>query len=134
MSAIPQKLWAGETSSQYAELPTAPGESKLHKVIMPPDQEYRNYAMPPDDLNRTASKLKRPVVRVNGKIRAREVRVIAERGEQIGVISLTDALALAKAAKLDLVQVTSNIEPPICRIVDFGRYRYKLSKEAKKFD
>jgi translation initiation factor IF-3 len=99
-----------------------------------PDPDYRNYTMPPGDLNRTPSKPKQPDVRVNGKIRAREVRVIGEKGEQIGVMSLTGALALAKVAKLDLVQITSNIEPPVCRLVDFGKYLYELSRKGTKSD
>jgi hypothetical protein len=99
-----------------------------------PDPDYRNYKMPPDDLNRTLLKPKQPDVRVNGKIRAREVRVIGEKGEQIGVMSLTGALALVKAAKLDLVQITSNIDPPICRLADYGKYFYELSKRGKKSD
>ena len=90
--------------------------------------------MPPDDLNRTLLKPKQPDVRVNGKIRAREVRVIGEDGTQVGVISLTDALALAKAAGKDLVEVSSNAKPPVCRLVDFGKYLYELSKKGTKSD
>ena len=104
-----------------------------------PDPEYRNYSMPPEELNRiapgnlnsTSAKPKRPLVLVNGKIRAREVRVIGEHGLQIGVMPLTSALALAKAAKLDLIQITRKIEPPVCRIVELGKHRHKLSKQAE---
>ena len=77
------------------------------------------------------SKQKPSLIRVNGKIKAREVLVIDERGSQIGLRSLSDALGLAKAAKLDLVQITYDNDPPICRIVDFGMYRYELAKKAR---
>ncbi len=105
-----------------------------------PNSEYRNYKMPPDELNRipfgdsnkTLSKQKPTIILVNGRIKAREVLVIDERGSQIGLRSLTDALALAKAAKLDLVQITGDTEPSVCRIVDFGKYRYELAKKARK--
>jgi hypothetical protein len=99
-----------------------------------PDPDCRNYTMPPGDLNRTPSNPKQPDVRVNGKIRTREVRVIGEDGTQVGVISLADALALAKAAGIDLVEVSGNAKPPVCRPVDFGKYCYELSKKGNKSD
>jgi translation initiation factor IF-3 len=71
---------------------------------------------------------------MNGRIRAREVRLIGEDGTQVSVISLADALALAKAAKLDLVEVSSNAKPPVCRLVDFAKYSYELSKKGTKSD
>ena len=98
---------------------------------MPPDELNR---MPPDDSNTSPSKQKQPFIRINGKIRAREVLVIGERGERIGVMPLTGALALAKAAKLDLVEIIGNVVPPVCRIVDYGKYRYELGKKSKKSD
>jgi translation initiation factor IF-3 len=76
-----------------------------------------------------------PFVRVNGKIRAREVRVIAADGKQLGVLSLGDALTLARANGVDLVEIAPNATPPVCRLVDFGKYRYeqaKRDKESKK--
>ena len=74
-------------------------------------------------------------VRVNGKIRAREVRVIGVDGAQLGVISLADAINLARAKGVDLVEIAPNATPPVCRLVDFGKFRYeqaKKEKEAKK--
>ena len=74
-------------------------------------------------------------VRVNGKIRAREVRVIGSDGKQVGVISLGEALNMARAAGVDLVEISPNAVPPVCRIVDYGKYRYeqaKRDKESKK--
>jgi len=76
-----------------------------------------------------------PFVRVNGKIRAREVRVIGIDGKQFGVLALGDALNLARASGVDLVEVAPNAVPPVCRVVDFGKYRYeqaKRDKESKK--
>ena len=74
-------------------------------------------------------------VRVNGKIRAREVRVIGVDGKQLGVLSLADAINMARASGVDLVEIAAAATPPVCRLVDFGKYRYEQSKrdkEAKK--
>jgi translation initiation factor IF-3 len=74
-------------------------------------------------------------VRVNGKIRAREVRVIGVDQKQLGIISLGDALNLARVNGVDLVEIAPNATPPVCRLVDFGKYRYeqaKRDKESKK--
>ena len=74
-------------------------------------------------------------VRVNGKIRAREVRVIGMDGAQLGVLTLADAINMARANTVDLVEIAPNATPPVCRLVDFGKFRYeqaKKEKEAKK--
>ena len=74
-------------------------------------------------------------IRVNGKIRAREVRVIGVEGKQIGVLSLGDALTMARSHGVDLVEVSANATPPVCRLVDYGKFRYeqaKRDKESKK--
>ena len=71
-------------------------------------------------------------VRVNGKIRAREVRIIGDQGAQLGVMSLTDALNLARQKQVDLVEIAPNAQPPVCRLVDFGKYRYEQSKKEKE--
>jgi len=71
-------------------------------------------------------------VRVNGKIRAREVRVIGVDGKQLGVISLSDALNQARAAGVDLVEIAPTAIPPVCRIVDYGKYRYEQAKKEKE--
>ncbi len=73
--------------------------------------------------------------RINGRIRAREVRVIGVDGQQVGVLTLQDALAMARSNGVDLVEVAPNATPPVCRLVDFGKYRYeqaKREKDAKK--
>ena len=71
-------------------------------------------------------------VKINGKIRAREVRVIGDQGKQLGVMPLTDALNLARNQGVDLVEIAPNAVPPVCRIVDFGKYRYEIAKKEKE--
>ena len=69
--------------------------------------------------------------RINEKIRAREVRVISADGEQLGVMSSREALSKAREAELDLVEVSPNAKPPVCKIMDYGKYKYELSKKSK---
>lgn len=74
-------------------------------------------------------------MRINEEIRAREVRVTSEEGEQLGVMNSNDALNLAIERHLDLVEIAPNAKPPVCRIMDYGKYRYeqqKREKEARK--
>jgi translation initiation factor IF-3 len=73
-----------------------------------------------------------PFTRVNGKIRAREVRVIGDDGVQLGILPLHDALAMARSQGIDLVEIAPNATPPVCRLVDYGKYRYELSKKDKE--
>jgi translation initiation factor IF-3 len=70
--------------------------------------------------------------RINGKIRAREVRVIGTENQQLGILSLGDAITLARSAGVDLVEIAPNATPPVCRLVDFGKYRYELAKRDKE--
>lgn len=72
---------------------------------------------------------------INEQIKDREVRVVSEDGEQLGVMSAKDAMKLAKDANLDLVKIAPTAKPPVCKIIDYGKYRYELArkeKEAKK--
>jgi translation initiation factor IF-3 len=73
-----------------------------------------------------------PAHRRNGKIRAREVRVIDETKQQLGVMSLDEALRLSRVKGLDLVEVAATATPPVCRIVDYGKFLYEESKRAKE--
>jgi len=68
---------------------------------------------------------------INGDIRAKEVRLIDENGDMRGVMGIREALAIAEEANLDLVNVSPNAEPPVCKILDFGKYRYELQKKDK---
>ena len=69
---------------------------------------------------------------INEDIRARELRVIGDNGEQIGVKSLNDALTIAESFGLDLVLVSPNAKPPVARIMDYGKYRYEMQKKEKE--
>ena len=68
---------------------------------------------------------------INNQIRAREVRLIDETGKQIGVISLEEALRRAQERNLDLIQVTEKVDPPVCKIGEYGKYLYSLQKKEK---
>jgi translation initiation factor IF-3 len=68
--------------------------------------------------------------RINEAIRAREVRLIDENGQNVGVVSKFDAIAKANEAGLDLVEVSPDAEPPVCKILDFGKYKYQEQKKA----
>ena len=72
---------------------------------------------------------------INGQIRDKEVRVIAENGDQLGVMPIKEAMKLAQEAELDLVKIAPKAQPPVCKIIDYGKYRYEVArkeKEAKK--
>ncbi|WP_373328959.1 translation initiation factor IF-3 [Proteus mirabilis] len=70
--------------------------------------------------------------RINGEIRAHEVRLTGLDGEQIGVVSLKEALEKAEEAGADLVEINPNAEPPVCRIMDYGKFLYEKSKTLKE--
>lgn len=82
---------------------------------------------PPRNFSSSAS-----FTRVNGKIRAREVRVIGVDGKQLGILSLSDALNQARANGVDLVEIAPTATPPVCRLVDYGKYRYEQAKKEKE--
>ena len=71
-------------------------------------------------------------VRVNGKIRAREVRVVAQDNKQLGVFQLGEAINMARAQGVDLVEIAPNATPPVCRLVDYGKFRYEQAKKEKE--
>ncbi|MDR0548116.1 MAG: translation initiation factor IF-3 [Deltaproteobacteria bacterium] len=71
-------------------------------------------------------------VNVNNMIRAPRVRVIADDGRQLGILTLKEALEAAAEAGLDLVEVATEADPPVCRIMDFGRYKYQQSKKSSE--
>lgn len=71
-------------------------------------------------------------LRVNGQIRVREVRVIDENGEQLGILPTNQAMAMAQERDLDLVEVAPNARPPVCRIMDYGKFRYEQSKRERE--
>ncbi|HME68781.1 MAG TPA: translation initiation factor IF-3 [Myxococcota bacterium] len=78
------------------------------------------------------AEVKKDTTRVNERIRAREVRVIGSGGEQLGVMTPEDAVRRAEEEGLDLVEVAPNSNPPVCRIMDYGRYKYEQKKKSGK--
>jgi translation initiation factor IF-3 len=70
--------------------------------------------------------------RVNGKIRAREVRVIDADKKMLGIMALSEAINLARVRAVDLVEIAPNATPPVCRLIAFGKYRYELAKQEKE--
>ena len=69
---------------------------------------------------------------MNEKIRAREIRVIGEDGEQFGILTVNEALALAVEKSLDLVEISPNATPPVCKIMDYGKFKYEKTKKEKE--
>ncbi len=71
-------------------------------------------------------------MRVNDQIRARVVRLISAEGDQLGIVPVREALDLAERDGLDLVEVAPNSDPPVCRIMDYGKFRYETSKKVQE--
>lgn len=69
--------------------------------------------------------------RINDRIRVPEVRLVGPGGEQVGVVPLKDALRLAEDAELDLVEVAPNAKPPVCKLMDYGKYKYEAAQKAR---
>lgn len=76
--------------------------------------------------------MKSDTVRINQSIRAKELRVIGANGENHGVISFDEALRLAQEAELDLIEISPTAQPPVAKIMDYGKYQYELKKKAKE--
>jgi len=70
---------------------------------------------------------------INEEIRDREVRVVDQNGEQLGVMSSREALALAEERQLDLVKIAPQARPPVCKLMDYGKYRFEQSKKEREF-
>jgi translation initiation factor IF-3 len=71
-------------------------------------------------------------LRVNRGIRTKEVRLVGDKGEQLGIMSLSQALEIAGKHNLDLVEVAATAEPPVCRLLDYGRYKYEQAKKERE--
>ncbi len=76
--------------------------------------------------------MKEERVRINQAIKAKELRVIGAEGENLGVISLKEALAAAESANLDLIEISPTAQPPVAKVMDYGKYQYELKKKAKE--
>jgi translation initiation factor IF-3 len=92
------------------------GESTISKPPLPPRRPPLNEDGP----------------RVNEQIRAREIRVIDEAGEMLGVMTPYEAIKRAQSVGLDLIEVSPNAAPPVCKILDYGKYKYELQKKASE--
>ncbi|MFD1826872.1 MULTISPECIES: translation initiation factor IF-3 [Mumia] len=71
-------------------------------------------------------------LRVNDRIRANEVRLVGPNGEQVGIVRLEDALRLAQESDLDLVEVAPTARPPVCRLMDYGKFKYEAAQKARE--
>ena len=69
---------------------------------------------------------------INEQIRDKEVRLIGANGEQLGIMSARDAMKIAREAELDLVKIAPTAKPPVCKIIDYGKYRYELARKEKE--
>ena len=69
---------------------------------------------------------------INEQIRDKEIRLIGENGEQLGIMSAREAMKLAEEAELDLVKIAPTAKPPVCKIIDYGKYRYELARKERK--
>ncbi|WP_110389997.1 translation initiation factor IF-3 [Rivihabitans pingtungensis] len=67
--------------------------------------------------------------RINGEITAREIRLVGSEGEQLGIVTLRDALERAEEAELDLVEIAPTAQPPVCKLMDYGKFKYQESKK-----
>ncbi len=73
-----------------------------------------------------------PRIRINNQIRARDLRVVTFEGENLGVLSLEEALSKAKESELDLIEISPNAKPPVAKIMDYGKFQYDEKKKAQK--
>lgn len=71
-------------------------------------------------------------LQINGEIRDKEVRLIDTDGSQLGVVHIRDAMSAASERKLDLVKISPNAKPPVCKIMDYGKYKYEITKREKE--
>src|SRR5919198_604929 len=81
----------------------------------------------PSSRDRSASE-----ARINERIRVPEVRLVGPNGEQVGIVRIEDALRLAQEADLDLVEVAATARPPVCKLMDFGKYKYETAQKARE--
>lgn len=82
--------------------------------------------------NNREAKTIRTFTRINHQIRVSQVRLIGPNGEQIGIVSTSEALTRAHESAMDLIEISPNAQPPVCRITDYGKFRYELEKKEKQ--
>jgi translation initiation factor IF-3 len=105
----------------------APLRSLMGPAGVPRQRALRRLTIPPF----TDKRAVKSFIRTNEKIRAREIRVIDENGEQLGIMAPFDALKIARERALDLVEISPNAVPPVCRIQDYGKYLYEKDKSDR---
>jgi len=96
--------------------------------------QQQSVTMPPDKgpQNKEDERLKETKQRINDQIKITPLRVIGEQGEQLGVLERDVALRMASDAGMDLVEVAGDVRPPVCRMMDFGKFKYRLAKKSHK--
>lgn len=105
----------------------------IRPLTLPQLQKERSIARPPLTGARPEAGVRREKndgPRVNGAIIAKQIRVIDADGEMRGVMSVREALALAEEAGLDLVEISPGAEPPVCKVLDYGKYKFEMQKKA----
>ncbi len=107
--------------------PRTRNNKETHKHVPTPQKNN----VPGANRNKREQNGKTPQVRVNDRIRAPKVRVVTAKGDQLGVMATRDALARAKEIGLDLVEVAPNADPPVCRLIDYGKFKYMQAKLQK---
>jgi translation initiation factor IF-3 len=115
-----------QPSSHRPRAPASAVPAALRRIHPPED---KTIAKPQRDQNRGRF---RDMTRVNDRIRAPRVRVVTADGQQLGVMSSREALAKAQALGLDLVEIAGQADPPVCKIVDYGKFKYEQAKLKKQ--
>ncbi len=117
---------------------TVENRSISHMAKLTPNPKKRDSSLPAgckDLMDVLKPHQKKPIplppVRVNFKIRAHEVAVRDEKGKSLGVVPLAEALAMARSRNVDLVEIDSTANPPVCLLIDFGKYRHQQSRRKK---
>jgi translation initiation factor IF-3 len=103
-----------------------------HRFDVIPPSTHRRHLRPHEEDLAIATPPATNEPRINDRIRAREVRLVGHDGQQIGIKPLPEALAIARELDLDLVEVAAQANPPVCRIMDFGKYKYEAAQKAKE--
>ena len=119
MSAFRHPLPRFSGSGVHPDIHNAPASGRTYA----PDEEQPAIAAPPTNNSEP---------RINDRIRAREVRLVGPDGAQIGIKPLPEALTFARELDLDLVEVADKANPPVCRVMDYGKYKYEAAQKAKE--
>ena len=129
----PPKAAAGQTQSGHKETTRAKHENLgIHKTPEPPVLCVFILRRPFIPYNKRFQRFDKDRKKINEQIRVPEVRVVDEKGEQLGVLPTWKAVALAKERKLDLVEVAEKANPPVCKIIDYGKYQYQQEKKTRE--